>query len=79
MLSSNSEPTKNQLSIFGNNNCKDSSFCLIWYFDDPEKAKVGVERAKAGNWFDPIPGLIAIYSKNKKYNKIICYEPQGTC
>ena len=72
-------PTKSQVSSYGRNKCSGKKFCLIWYFDDPKKAKVGVERAKVGNWFDPIPGLIAIYSKNKKINEVICYDPSGTC
>ena len=76
---SNNMQSKNQLSAFGKSSCKSSSFCLIWYFFDSAKAKVGVERAKSGNWSDPIPGLVAIYSKNKMINKIICYEPKASC
>ena len=71
--------TLDQLSKYGKSNCAEKSFCVIWYFDDEKKAQIGIKRAKAGNLFDPIPGLISIYSKNKMVNKIICYEPKGTC
>jgi len=71
--------TKSQLSKHGNRNCSAKSFCVIWYFDNSKKAQTGIKRAKSGNMFDPIPGLIAIYSKNRMVNKIICHEPKGTC
>ena len=79
MLSGIKAPSKIQMSNVGNNVCERKSFCLIWFFDDPKKAKAGVKKAKAGNWFDPIPGLIAVYAKNKRHNQIICYEPNGSC
>jgi hypothetical protein len=79
VLSTHSGPTREQLSSFGKDSCKGKSFCVIWYFDDPAKAEVGVKQAKSGNHFDPIPGLIAIYSKNKVLDKVICYEPTGIC
>lgn len=79
VLAANRKLTEDQMSSFGEKQCNANSFCLIWYFDDLEKAKVGVEKAKSGSWFDPIPGLIAIFSKNKKINEIICYEPKGAC
>ena len=75
----NKNTTKSQLYKYGKNNCSGKTFCVIWYFDDNKKAQTGIKRAKAGNLYDPIPGLISIYSKNKMVNKIICHEPKGTC
>ena len=71
--------TKEMLSKHGYNECKNNKFCVVWYFNNHKKALYGVKKAKEGNLFDPISGMIAIYSKNKKLNEIICYEPRGGC
>ena len=75
----NKNTTENQLSKHGKSNCADKEFCVIWYFDDKKKAQVGIKRAKAGNIFDPIPGLISEYIKTKMVNEITCYKPKGSC
>lgn len=75
----NKNTTEAQLSKYGKSNCAGKTFCVIWYFDEEKNAQVGIKRAKSGNLYDPIPGLISIYSKNKMVDKIICYELNGTC
>jgi hypothetical protein len=72
-------PGKGALDAYGKGECGTRRFCLIWFFADEADAKLGVQRMSAGQWFDPIPGLFAIYSKNKVVNEIICHEPQGSC
>lgn len=79
VLSAQQHPSKGHLSSYGRAKCHNETICIIWFFDDLNKARVGIEKAKAGNMFDPIPGLIAIYSKNRKLDEIICYEPMGGC
>jgi hypothetical protein len=78
-VSNTKAPSKSELNNFGHSICDQKSFCLIWYFDDETKAKYGVNQMKSGNTWDPIPGLIGIYSKNKKANSVICYEPSSSC
>jgi len=70
------DDSKNEgiLSKIGRSRCNNRQFCLIWFFADPTQAEVGVSRARSGNWFDPIPGQIGIYSKNKAINKLICHS-----
>ena len=78
-VSNTNTPSQSELNSFGHSICDQKSFCLIWYFDDETKAKYGVNQMKSGNTWDPIPGLIGIYSKNKKVNRVICYEPSRSC
>ena len=70
-LASNESYYKSDLSNFGYSTCGEKSFCVIWFFDDPKKSKFAAKQMMSGNTWDPIPGLIAIYSKNKKINKLI--------
>lgn len=61
-LLSTKEHTESDLSRLGKKECAAEKFCLIWYFDEQAKSKVGIERMKAFDTWDPVPGLIGIYS-----------------
>ena len=77
VLVENKEPSKSQLTSIGKQQCVNRQFCVVWFFNNMEQAEVGIERQSAGNIFDPVPGLIGIYSKNKMVNELICYDLSG--
>ena len=79
ILTSGSPAGPVELSEFGQSECASKSFCLIWYFYGRAKAEAGIKRMSAGKIFEPVPGLYAIYSKNKAINELICYDPSGNC
>ena len=78
-LAKSTNHTKQDLKTFGHSVCGGKSFCLIWFFDNNQKATKGIATMKSGNTWDPITGLIGIYSKNRKIDDLICYEKSGTC
>ena len=79
VLTATPPPRRGALDLYGKEECGSRRFCLIWFFSNETDATKGVQRMSVGEWFDPVPGLFAIYSKNKVVNEIICYEPEGTC
>lgn len=65
---------KESLSKIGYSVCRGMRFCVIWFFNDRLKASAGVRRMVSGDFWNPIPGLIGIYSRNMKVDEIICYD-----
>jgi len=72
-------PSYGDATFFGMDHCKTKNPCVVWFFDDEENAYQGEKLLKQANKDQPITGLIAIFSRNKKNNNIICYETKGTC
>ena len=78
-LVTSSQSSKSALHKHGTKFCSKESFCLIWYFNNSDQAKDAVNTMKSGNTWNSISGLIGIYSKNKIVNRLICYDPNGSC
>jgi hypothetical protein len=79
VLSSLKNPSKRNLNKFGRLVCNSKEYCVIWFFDDKRKANYGAKQMRSGNTWDPIPGLISLYIKNKKVDEIYCYDLNNGC
>jgi len=78
-LLSGKTPSYKDTMIFGFNTCKPESICLIWFFNDKNKADQAKTLLKTYSGLSKITGVYGIYSKNRGVNKVTCYKHKGTC
>jgi len=69
-----------QVAEIGRRECDAVTVCAVWVFVDRDLANEAAKLIKSGNVFDPTPGMVAIYSKNRVNDRLVCFEPKKrTC
>jgi hypothetical protein len=71
--------SEDKLNSIGRDVCSEKAFCVLWFYSDKNLANIGASAMKSGDMFSQTKGPYSIFSKNKKNNNVICYNPIEGC